>query len=37
MSYQYPPTHNTDKPDIWSNGPDRQANTADDITNWQPL
>lgn len=32
--YQYPGQHNTDKPDIWSAGPDRQPGTEDDITNW---
>lgn len=34
-SYQYPGTRNTiGGPDIWSNGPDRQSGTADDIGNW---
>ena len=34
--YQYknPPTNNSDKPDVWSFGPDGQANTIDDIGNW---
>ncbi|MFN6107880.1 MAG: type II secretion system major pseudopilin GspG [Planctomycetaceae bacterium] len=35
LSYQFPPQNNLDKPDIWSNGPDRQPNTADDVINWQ--
>jgi len=35
IQYQYPATHNSDgSPDIWSMGPDKQSNTADDITNW---
>lgn len=34
-NYQYPGTRNTTGgPDIWSNGPDRQSGTADDIGNW---
>lgn len=33
--YGYPPEHNTrDFPDIWSAGPDGEADTEDDITNW---
>ncbi|MEM7147442.1 MAG: type II secretion system major pseudopilin GspG [Verrucomicrobiota bacterium] len=34
--YQYknPPTNNTDKPDVWSMGPDGQPNTEDDLGNW---
>ena len=32
--YSYPGQHNVDGPDIWSNGPDRQNGTADDIGNW---
>ena len=32
--YQYPPTHNSEKPDIWSFGPDGQNATEDDLTNW---
>lgn len=33
--YAYPPEHNTrDFPDIWSAGPDGEADTDDDITNW---
>jgi general secretion pathway protein G len=35
IQYQYPGTHQSDgAPDIWSMGPDKQSNTADDITNW---
>jgi len=34
LNYNYPPQHNIDKPDIWSNGPDMQPNTEDDVTNW---
>lgn len=35
-NYRVPGTKNTSgKPDIWSNGPDRQSETADDIGNWQ--
>jgi general secretion pathway protein G len=36
IQYQYPGQHQPggDRPDIWSMGPDRQSNTADDITNW---
>jgi len=36
-SYQYPGSRNkfgSSKPDVWSNGPDRQSGTADDIGNW---
>ncbi len=34
-NYQFPPQHNKiQKPDIWSNGPDGQSGTADDIGNW---
>jgi general secretion pathway protein G len=34
--YEYPPTRgkNTDKPNIWSLGPDGSENTDDDIVNW---
>lgn len=34
--YEFPPTHgtSTDKPDLWSYGPDGQDNTEDDIVNW---
>jgi general secretion pathway protein G len=35
IQYQYPAQHRTDgSPDIWSMGPDKQSNTADDISNW---
>ena len=33
--YAYPGTHNKDSFDLWSKGPDKQAGTADDITNWE--
>jgi general secretion pathway protein G len=34
-AYEYPPTRNSDdKPDIWSNGPDGEPDTDDDIGNW---
>jgi general secretion pathway protein G len=33
-NYQYPGTRNTVGPDVWSNGPDRQSGTSDDIGNW---
>jgi general secretion pathway protein G len=33
--YEYPPTHGTtDKPDIWSNGPDKTEGTDDDVVSW---
>lgn len=32
--YRYPGQYNTDKPDIWSLGPDGVDGTEDDITNW---
>jgi general secretion pathway protein G len=32
--YKFPGDVNTDGYDLWSNGPDRQQGTADDITNW---
>ena len=32
--YRYPGTHNTDRFDVWSAGPDRKEGTADDIGNW---
>ena len=32
--YRCPGTHNTDRYDIWSAGPDRKEGTADDIGNW---
>jgi type II secretion system protein G len=31
FQYRYPGTHRKDRPDLWSNGPDKQPNTADDI------
>ncbi|MHB0956026.1 MAG: type II secretion system major pseudopilin GspG [Pirellulaceae bacterium] len=34
--YEYPPTNNRrDFPDIWSPGPDGEADTDDDIVNWR--
>ena len=34
--YEYPPTNNKrDFPDIWSLGPDGEADTDDDIVNWR--
>ncbi len=33
--YEYPGTHtNVDAPEIWSFGPDKEDNTADDICSW---
>jgi general secretion pathway protein G len=32
--YRYPGSHNTDRYDVWSAGPDRKEGTADDIGNW---
>jgi general secretion pathway protein G len=32
--YEYPSTHGGTEPDIWSNGPDRESGTDDDIGNW---
>ncbi len=35
-AYEYPPSHNRrDFPDIWSMGPDGEADTDDDIVNWR--
>jgi len=35
IQYQNPGTHQNDgRPDVWSMGKDKAANTADDITNW---
>ncbi len=36
--YAYPSTHSTTggKYDCWSNGPDGQPGTADDVGNWSP-
>jgi len=33
--YAYPGKHNSDKPDIWSNGPDGTSGSEDDIGNWE--
>jgi general secretion pathway protein G len=33
--YAYPGRNNNNGPDIYSPGPDQQAGTEDDITNWQ--
>lgn len=36
IQYAYPGSNSTDgSPDIWSMGPDRQNNTADDVSNWK--
>jgi len=32
--YKFPGDVNTDSYDLWSNGPDRQQGTADDVCNW---
>ncbi len=32
--YVYPGKHNTDSFDLYSAGPDRKADTADDVGNW---
>jgi general secretion pathway protein G len=39
LSYAFPGTRigTADRPDIWSNGPDRTPNTPDDIGNWSPM
>ena len=37
LMYMFPAQNNVDKPDIYSAGPDRQPNTADDVTNWQQM
>ncbi len=34
LFYRYPGTHNTDRYDLWSAGPDKKDGTADDIGNW---
>jgi len=34
LNYVCPGTHNTDGADVWSKGPDKQDNSADDITSW---
>lgn len=33
-NYRNPGEKNTKEFDLWSNGPDRQPGTADDVTNW---
>lgn len=33
--YEYPGRHNKTGYDLWSKGPDKQAGTADDVTNWE--
>jgi general secretion pathway protein G len=33
-NYQCPGTHNPASFDVWSNGPDKQSGTSDDIGNW---
>jgi len=33
--YEYPGTHNTNGFDLYSLGPDGQAGTDDDVTNWE--
>ncbi len=33
-NYAHPGTHNTSQYDLWSNGPDGEEGTSDDITNW---
>jgi len=37
MPYQYacPGSHNRNRFDLWSMGPDRQSGTPDDIVNWR--
>jgi general secretion pathway protein G len=35
FQYVSPGKHNVDSFDVWSNGPDGQDGTADDIGNWQ--
>lgn len=32
--YEYPGTHEEDRPDIWSMGPDMMNGTDDDVGNW---
>jgi general secretion pathway protein G len=38
IQYTFPGTHQatSDRPDVWSMGPDKTSNTADDIANWGP-
>ncbi len=33
-SYEFPSTHESEFPDIWSPGPDGKEGTEDDIVNW---
>ncbi len=33
--YKFPGEHNSKDFDLWSNGPDKQSGTADDIANWE--
>lgn len=35
FNYAKPGTHNGDSFDLWSNGPDAEEGTSDDITNWK--
>ncbi len=32
--YEFPSTHDSEYPDIWSSGPDGKEGTEDDIVNW---
>lgn len=34
-SYRKPGSHNTSSFDLWSNGPDGEEGSSDDITNWK--
>lgn len=35
FNYSNPGTHNTRRIDVWSNGPDGETGTADDVGNWK--
>jgi len=35
FSYANPGTHNSRRFDVWSNGPDGESGTADDVGNWK--
>ena len=35
FNYAKPGTHNSDSFDLWSNGPDAEEGTSDDLTNWK--
>lgn len=35
FQYKYPGEHNPKDFDLWSNGPDKQSGTPDDIVNWE--